>query len=134
MRRLAALAVPLVLLGACAHTVPGTPAAAGQSYVVYFQEWSAGLDDTGAQAVQQAADQARQHPGVPILVTGYAANSTGSSAANELLSRTRAQQVVDKLRADGVEASRIRLNADGATGYQLDPLEARRVSISLGAT
>ncbi len=134
MRRIAAVALPLLLLGGCAHTVPGTPAAAGQTYAVFFQEWSAGLDDAGRRAIQQAADSARQHPGVPILVRGYAANDTGSNEANEMLSRTRAQQVIDQLRHDGVDAARIRLNAQGATGYQLDPLEARRVSIAVGAS
>ena len=133
MRRLAAFAL-LLMMGACAHAVPGTPAAAGQSYAVYFQEWSAGLDGSGRKAVSQAADNAHQHPGVPILVSGYAANDTGSNAANQLLSRTRAQVVVDQLRADGVDVSRIRINAQGATSYQLDPLEARRVNIAVGAS
>ena len=133
MRRIAAVGL-LLLLGACAHTIPGTPAAAGQSYAVFFQEWSAGLDDSGRKAVQQAADNARQHPGVPIVVRGYAANDTGSTEANELLSRTRAQQVVDQLRADGIESARIRIAARGATGYQLDPVEARRVTILVGST
>ncbi len=133
MRRLAPFTL-LLMLGACAHTVPGTPAAAGQSYAVYFQKWSAGLDDGGLKAVKQAADSARQHAGVPILVSGYAANDTGSNAANQLLSRTRAQQVVDQLRQDGVDAGRIRINAQGATGYQLDPVEARRVTIAVGAS
>lgn len=135
MRRLAAIALPL-LLAACAlpGTVPGTPAAAGQSYSVFFQEWSAALDDTALKAIRQAADNAHAHPGVPIRVSGYAANDTGSNTANELLSRTRAQQVVDQLVSDGVDRGRIRINARGATSYALDPLEARRVSIALGAS
>ena len=66
MPRLAAFAL-LLLMGACAHTIPGTPAAAGQSYAVYFQEWSAGLDGAARKAVQQAADSARAHPGVPLI-------------------------------------------------------------------
>ncbi len=133
MRRLAAFAL-LLFMGACAHAVPGTPAAAGVSFAVYFQEWSAGLDAAGRKAVAQAAEQARRNPGVPIVVTGFAANDTGSNAANQLLSRTRAQVVIDQLREDGADSHRIRLAANGATAYQLDPVEARRVTISVGGT
>ncbi len=76
--------------GACAHVVPGTPAASGVSYPVFFQEWSAGLDGPARKSIAAAAASAKAHPGVPILVSGYAANDTGSTQANRALSRTRA--------------------------------------------
>ena len=142
MRPFAALAL-LLTLGACAHmmpgpeamqTVPGTPAATGEVYSVFFQEWSAGLDSRALKTIQLAADSARLHPRVPILVSGYAADDTGSNAANALLSRTRAQRVVDQLQADGVSLARIHTRAKGATSFALDPVEARRVSIAVGAS
>lgn len=116
-----------------AAVVPGTPAAAGRSFVVFFDEWSAKLGSTGTQAVAQAAENARSHPGVPVLVTGFAANDAGSPTANVLMSRTRAQIVVDELVKDGVEASRIKGTAVGGSSFALDPIEARRVTISVGA-
>ncbi len=140
MRRVALLAV-LLLGAACAQlglrplgTVAGTPAAAGHDYVVFFDEWSAKLGPAGTKAVAEAAENARAHPGVPILVTGYAANDSGSPSANRLLSRTRAQVVVDELLRVGADTSRIKGAAAGAVGFALDPVEARRVTISVGAT
>ena len=135
MRRKAALSL-LLLAFACAPrgVVPGTPAAAGHDYVVFFKEWSAKHDESGQAAVAQAADNARLHPGVPILVTGYAANDTGTPTANKLLARTRAQVVVDELQRIGTDASRVRGIAIGAIPFQLDPVEARRVTISVGAS
>ncbi len=144
MRRVALVALLLLSPGAAragelapppkpAAVVPHTPAAAGNSYVVFFDEWSAKLGPAATQSIAQAADNARKHPGVPVLVTGFAANDSGSVTANELMSRTRAQVVVDELVHDGVDPARVKGTAVGATSFALDPIEARRVTISVGA-
>ena len=59
-------------------------------------------------------------------------NDTGSTQANRALSRTRALVVSDQLIADGVAAVRIKQVAEGPVSYQFDPVEARRVTISVG--
>ena len=131
MRRTTALGL-LLTLSACAHVVPGTPAAAGVRYAVFFDEWSAGLNDGAIQAIAAAAASAKAHPGVPILVSGYAANDTGSTEANRALSRARALNVRDQLVTDGVDPGRIREVGEGPVSYVLDPQEARRVTIAVG--
>ena len=128
--RLVALGI-VFLLAACVHPHPGTPAAAGQNYVIFFQSFSANLDDAAQGAIQAAAASARAHPGVPITVAGYA-SPVGSAQANADLSRTRAQVVSDGLVSHGVEPGRIKRKALGEVDYTLDPVESRRVEISVG--
>ncbi len=124
MRRLAVLL--LLCLGACTASAPE----ASQRFVVYFQEWSAGLDDNAQKAIIGAAHWAQQHPTEAVTVTGYA-DPDGSQKANVDLSRTRAQVVVDQLTRDGVEPGRIRLTAHGMTDFTLSSLESRRVEIAV---
>lgn len=99
--------------------------------VVFFQPWSANLDDSALRAVQSAADWAKQHSDAGLVVIGYA-STVGSAQANVDLSRLRAQIVGDTLMADGVPADRIRRRALGPVDYALDPQETRRVEIGLG--
>ncbi len=124
MLRLAVLL--LLCLGAC---TAGEPPAA-QRFVVYFQEWSAGLDDNAQKAISGAAQWARRHPTEDVTVTGFA-DPQGSQKANINLSRTRAQVVVDQLTRDGVAAGRIHLEARGITDFTLSALESRRVEIAV---
>lgn len=127
MRRLAVLL--LVCLGAC---TAGTPQAS-QRFVVYFQEWSAGLDEGAQKAITEAAQRAQQHPTEAVIVTGFA-DPEGSQQANIDLSRTRAQVVVDQLTRDGVAAGRIHLAARGATDFTLSSQESRRVEIAVAGS
>ncbi len=125
MRR---LLLPAVLLAACAAAV----AAEKRPHVlVFFQSWSAKLDDAAAQAIQSAAEWAKQHPDAKLVVVGYA-STVGSNRANQDVSQLRAQIVSDTLVADGVAPARIRRRALGPVDYTLDPQETRRVEISLG--
>ena len=126
MRRLTVLGLLLALAG-CA----GAGAAGGQRYAVFFQQWSAGLDDAGRATVTQAAAWANAHPDAVVHVIGFA-DPEGSTQVNRDLSRTRAQAVADLLAADGVPARRIRIEAAGSVGYAMDSQESRRVTISLG--
>ncbi len=126
MRRLPLFA--LLVLGACSMLPPSSPTA---RYVVFFEQWSAKLDPPGMQALAAAAAAAQQHPGVPIVVTGYA-DPEGSPQANKDLSRLRAQMVIDTLVQDGVAAARITRRSQGSVVFQIDSLESRRVEIKLG--
>ena len=91
MRRLMVLGL-LVAVGACADTGSFPPA--GQRFAVFFQEWSASLDDGGQAVVADAATWANSHPAAAVHVIGYA-DPEGTPQANRDLSRTRAQVVAD---------------------------------------
>ena len=127
MRRLFLSAVLLVAAGVAADAADTT-----RRVVVFFQSWSAKLDDSAMKSLQTAADWAKQHPDQPLTVIGYA-STVGSVAANHDLSRLRAQVVADTLAADGVPPDRIKRESKGPVDYAMDPLEARRVEVSLGA-
>ncbi len=125
MRRLWVLGL-LLVLGACAQAD-----LSGQRFVVYFQQWSAGLDDGAKQVVASAAGWAKAHPNLPVAVNGFA-DPEGSPQANRDLSRTRAQVVADELTGQGVAAQRISVDARGSVGFAMDSQESRRVTIVLG--
>ncbi len=124
MRRLTVFGL-LCALGACA-----APQHSAQRYPVFFQEWSAALDDSAKTTVAQAASWAKDNPTAEVHVVGYA-DPVGSPQANLDLSRTRAQVVADGLAADGVAADRIRIDGRGSVDYAMDAQESRRVTISL---
>jgi outer membrane protein OmpA-like peptidoglycan-associated protein len=126
MRRFACLL--LVMVAACTTTAPPP-----HKILVFFQEWSAAIDKPAAGAITEAAQWAKDHPADAIKVTGYA-DPTGSAAANDYMSRTRAQVVADQLVTDGVDRSRIVLGAQGATGFTMTSQESRRVEIAIGGS
>ena len=103
----------------------------GRAFPVFFEAWSAALDDSGNSAVAMAAGYAVSHPDMPVVVTGHA-SPDGGSQANVDISRTRAQVVTDALVADGVPAARISRQADGVTDFVQTPQESRRVTIRVG--
>ena len=114
MRRLTVLGL-LLALAACAEAAaPG-----GQRYAVFFQSWSASLDQQAKDTVAQAATWANAHPAAEVHVIGYA-DPEGSPQANRDVSRTRAQVVADGLTADGVAAQRVHIEGAGSVGYALD--------------
>ncbi len=124
MRRLAAACL-LIVLAACA---PADPDPGTHRGLVFFQEWSANLDEEGQGAVDAAAAVVKRHPGVPVTVIGFA-DPEGSPQANIDISRLRAQVVVDALIKDGVPAAQIIRQAKGATAFVSTSLESRRVEI-----
>ena len=70
----------LLLLLLCAAT--GSVRAAdppGQKFVVFFQEWSAAIDDAAQSVISQAAEQVKSHPGSVAHVNGFA-DPTGQQA------------------------------------------------------
>jgi outer membrane protein OmpA-like peptidoglycan-associated protein len=102
-----------------------------QKFVVFFQEWSAGLDDAALAVIGRAGDYAKGHSLVVLHVEGFA-DPTGSRKANALLTDLRAQVVMDQLQTDGVPVVRIRGRGRGSVQFALTSQESRRVEISLG--
>jgi outer membrane protein OmpA-like peptidoglycan-associated protein len=96
--------------------------------VVFFQEWSAQLDDAAKGVIADAAEWAKQHPDAPVRVLGYA-DPTGSKEANRLLTLLRAQMVIDALESDGVDAARMQREGEGSVNYADSSQESRRVEI-----
>jgi outer membrane protein OmpA-like peptidoglycan-associated protein len=127
MRRLG-----ILILLLCAVT--GTAGAADvpqQKFVVYFQEWSAAMDDNAQAVITHAAEWVKSHPGNVAHVNGFA-DPTGSKAANILMSDLRAQVVVDQLATDGVDPRLIKQRGHGSVQFALTSQESRRVEISVG--
>lgn len=141
-----ALGATMLALAACAETpapapvvaAPPPPAAEpapiptparGQALPIFFEAWSAQLDEPARGALTASATLAREHPRVPILVVGYS-DPRGSREANTILSRLRARVVADFLIERGVQANRIRiLYRPGTPG--MESLENRRVQVQV---
>jgi outer membrane protein OmpA-like peptidoglycan-associated protein len=124
--------VGIVFLLLCAVATGSTRAAdvPGQKFVVFFQLWSAAIDDSAQAVISQAADWVKSHPGNVAHVNGFA-DTTGSKQANILLSELRAQVVVDQLVTDGVAASQVKQRGHGSVEFALSSQESRRVEISI---
>jgi outer membrane protein OmpA-like peptidoglycan-associated protein len=126
MRRFACLV--LLTIAACTASPPPP-----HRIIVFFEEWSAAIDPQAVEAISGAAQWAKDHPGDAVKVTGYA-DPTGSGAANDSMSRTRAHVVADQLVKDGIDRARVVLGAQGATGFTLTSQESRRVEIAIGGS
>jgi outer membrane protein OmpA-like peptidoglycan-associated protein len=101
-----------------------------QKFVVFFQEWSAAIDDSAQEVISHAADWVKSHPGNVAHVNGFA-STVGSRQANILLADLRAQVVVDQLLTDGVDAKRVQQRGHGPVPFALTAQESRRVEISI---
>jgi outer membrane protein OmpA-like peptidoglycan-associated protein len=133
MRRLLLITLLFCFSAGLGHAADkkGGPQPPAQRYVVFFQEWSAALDDSAQAVITQAAEYAKAHPAHFAHIGGFA-DPTGSQKANALLSDLRMQVVVDQLRADGVPAAHIIGRGHGAVPPALSSQESRRVEISFG--
>jgi outer membrane protein OmpA-like peptidoglycan-associated protein len=126
-RSLLLLALPL------AQALAGCHAAPPEHFVVFFSPWSAELDAPAKQVVATVADRARQRPGAVVTVSGFANASVGTVEQNKDIAFKRTQVVLDALTAAGIDNARIRRHAVGGIDGTIDPIEARRVEITLGA-
>lgn len=126
MRLLASLVV-------IAGLVAGSPAARAQqpSYVIFFQTWSAAIDDQAQDVIAKAAEWVKSHHIRNVRVIGFA-DPTGSRKANVLLSELRAQVVTDGLTAAGVAPHSVRQVGSGSVEFAGSAQEARRVEIRVG--
>lgn len=120
--------VPGITLSAAHAQGTSQGAPQGRKFVVFFEEWSAGIDDIARGVILDAAHHALTVPRVSVQVTGFA-DPTGSRRANELLSQLRAQRVLDVLRDNGIAQARITTAGKGPTAFALSPQESRRVEI-----
>jgi outer membrane protein OmpA-like peptidoglycan-associated protein len=100
-----------------------------QKFVVFFQEWSARLDDAALTVISHASDYAKAHAAIMLHVEGFA-DPVGSAPANALLTDLRAQVVMDQLQTDGVPAARLQGRGRGSVQFALTSQESRRVEIS----
>jgi outer membrane protein OmpA-like peptidoglycan-associated protein len=125
MRRLLLIGLLLTVAGC----VPPEPP--GRKYLVFFEDWSAQLDDAGKTTIGQAAFQAKAMPAAVVLVAGFA-TPEGTPQANRDMSRLRAQVVTDALVEAGIPRSRIALRARGSVGFVDSAQESRRVEVSVG--
>ncbi len=99
-----------------------------RKYVIFFQEWSADMDNSAEEIIAQLAKMAKSEPGT-LEVIGFA-DPTGSKKANVLVSELRAQRVVDLLMDSGVAPGRLKLLGKGSVKFAISSQEARRVEIS----
>ena len=125
MRRLVGVGL-LLSLGGC---VPLEPS--GQRYVVFFQESSAGMTNSSRDVLVIAADWAKRHPIVPVVITIYA-DPYGSQQATAGITRLRGKVVYDGLVANGVPPISIARREIGSVNFELNPVESRRVEIIVG--
>ena len=98
--------------------------------LVFFSEWSAAIEPDAETAIQKATDLAKQSSDSKVMVVGYA-DTTGSDAANKLMSQLRSQVVADKLESDGVPKDHIQQKAEGEVPTVGEKQESRRVSITV---
>jgi OOP family OmpA-OmpF porin len=124
MRRIVFLFL-VCFAAACAKAEDPPP----QKFVVFFQEWSARLDDAGLAVISHASDYAKTHAATVLHVEGFA-DPVGSVQANALLTDLRAQVVMDQLQTDGVPAAQVQGRGRGSVRFALTSQESRRVEIS----
>jgi outer membrane protein OmpA-like peptidoglycan-associated protein len=109
----------------------GCHAPGPEHFVVFYAPQSSALDPQGVQIVATVAERARQRPGTPVVVRGYADADIGVTDAR-LLAAKRSRAVADALVADGVDPARVARHGMGGVDFSMDSIETRRVEISLG--
>jgi outer membrane protein OmpA-like peptidoglycan-associated protein len=80
---------------------------------IYFAEGSFVLDENAKSVVETVADKLKSFPALCVRVYGHT-NSVGSPASNKALSQSRAQSIVDHLKAlDGIAFPNSRFDVRG---------------------
>jgi outer membrane protein OmpA-like peptidoglycan-associated protein len=103
-----------------------------QAYSVYFNPYSADPDPAARATIHAAADYARSHRSLPVVVVGYSAPPDPGRDVDGL-SAQRAEGVKRVLVAEGVESDRIVTTANGVIDPKNLPTVAeRRVDIAVG--
>jgi outer membrane protein OmpA-like peptidoglycan-associated protein len=116
----------ITALGGCASS------SEPQRFSIYFEPYSANLDQLANDTIRAAADFARAHAAAPIAVAGFSAPPDPQRDV-EGLSARRAEAVKQALVKDGIGAERITTAANGVTDPKTMPQVAvRRVDITVG--
>lgn len=103
-----------------------------RSFSVYFQPYSAELDQQGWETTDAAAEYAKAYPLLPVSVAGHSAPADPGRDVDELADR-RAAEIRRVLTADGFSASRIVLSAYGPSDpHPMPQVAVRRVDITVG--
>jgi outer membrane protein OmpA-like peptidoglycan-associated protein len=129
MRRRLSLIVPMLVI---LLATTAARAAEPRTFVLYFASWSALIEPSADQIIAAAVATAKADPLAPVTITGYA-STIGSVEANTLLARVRAQVVSDAMVAAGVNRERIKQSGTSPTTFVVEPVEARRAVIVIGA-
>ena len=81
--------------------------------------------------VDELVSYMKANPAAKVAVTGYADKGTGTAAYNMKISRMRAESVADALRAAGISADRISVDAKGDTEQPFEVNNRNRVAIAI---
>ncbi len=106
----------------------GPARAKDETFLVFFQLWSALIDPAGEDVIKAAATVAKANPTAMIDVRGYA-STDGSRQSNLFISLARAQLVTDSLVKQGIDAARIKRVGEGEVEFLDNPQANRRVDI-----
>jgi outer membrane protein OmpA-like peptidoglycan-associated protein len=121
----------IALAGATVLSACG-PASDTRSFSVYFQPYSADLDQQARESAATAAQYAAGHASLPVSVAGYSAPSAPVRDV-DVLSAKRAEAITRVLVADGVSPKRITVSANGSMDpHPLPEVSVRRVDITVG--
>ncbi|HEX4365797.1 MAG TPA: OmpA family protein [Rhodopila sp.] len=103
-----------------------------RKFSVYFEPYSAALNQQGNATIAAAADFARTHPLQPVAIDGFSAPPDPKQDVDGL-SAQRAEAVKQGLVGDGVAPARITTAANGIIEPKTLPSVAvRRVDIAIG--
>ena len=133
-RRYGIVTVILTALAVCGAVDAQTPPASNDQkeprFLVYFDEFSAFLNDEAKTIIAEAAKRARE-TGAHRIVVQARASATGTAETNKYLAQTRSSIVTDQLEADGITRSMIQQQPIGQTGSSDPTVYNRRVDIIL---
>lgn len=120
----------VLVIGALAGCAAPGSMQEGERFLVYFDEFSANITPQAQSVIDEAAAKAKATSAKAIRIEAHA-SATGSPAANQKLSETRAQVVADALQKDGINPAMIRQVAAGQTPTGDTSVADRRVDVVL---
>lgn len=98
---------------------------------VFFKIDSSTVRETEKGKIDRLVAFLKEHANCKISVCGYADRETGNPVYNMKLSRKRAENVAEALKARGIAGSRIMVDCKGDTEQPFDSQEKNRVSICI---
>ena len=120
-----------LVIGALAGCAAQGPAPQeGERFLVYFDEFSANITPQAQSVIDEAAAKAKATGAKAIRIEAHA-SATGSTAANQKLTETRAQVVADALQKDGIDPGMVHQVAAGQTPTGDTSVADRRVDVVL---
>ena len=130
MTRLRRYLIGLVVAGGLVGCVAPPASQDGERFLVYFDEFSANITPQAQSVIDEAAAKAQATHATAIRIEAHA-SATGSPAANQKLTETRAQVVADALQKNGIDPAMLRQVAAGQTPTGDTGVTDRRVDVVL---